>query len=372
MTSKSGVVSIGRHRVSRTSARRNGSQRSLAAATVTVGLIVTAGHTAGPSWGSAGTGRTVLTLEGGLVGVQDLLRFTPLQLGGKLCAPPNRCEPVDYPALPGEEFNQDGADILAEAISASTAGGEPITLFGHSQGGQLIHVLLRRWADDPGSAPDPDLVSWVSIGNPENPMGGTARKPGFPSDTPYRGTEVIRQYDGWADWPSKPGNLLAMANAAVGALMAHPNYIKVDLDDPANVRYTPAGPDGSPGAVTYVWAPTPVLPIVAGAGLLAPELDRMLRPIVEAGYDRPVDLGTGDPGAGRRPDPRPRRTGVKPAALGRNVAPGSSRPGSAAATTAAAEVIAEVKDSAPAAISPERPSTQRPSLGPERRGSRGR
>ncbi|MBU3752247.1 MAG: PE-PPE domain-containing protein, partial [Mycobacterium sp.] len=281
--------------------------------TLSTGLTATTAlHTTATARGSEST---VLTLEGGIVGAQNLVRFTPLQLSGKLCQPPNRCRPVDYPALPGEEFNQQGADILAEAIAAATAGGEPVTLFGHSQGGQVIHVLLRRWAADPDTAPHPDLVSWVSIGNPENPMGGTARKPGFPADTPYRGTEVIRQYDGWADWPSAKGNLLAAANAAVGALMAHPNYFRVDLDDPANVRHTPANADGTPGAVTYVWVPTPLLPLVAGAGILAPALDSMLRPIVEAGYDRPVDLGTGEdpdpgqnPGTGRPAGPDDRRT----------------------------------------------------------------
>lgn len=343
---------------------------SMAAAAAVVGLTsATALHISAPARGSGGT---VLTLEGGIVGAQDLVHFTPLQLGGRLCAPPQRCRPVDYPALPGEEFNQQGADILATAISAATADGEPVTLFGHSQGGQVIHVLLRRWAADPGAAPDPDLVSWVSIGNPENPMGGSARKPGFPSQTPYRGTEVIRQYDGWADWPSDTGNLLAVANAVVGALMAHPNYFRVDLDDPANVSHIPANPDGTPGAVTYMWVPTPVLPLIAGSGVLAPALDSMLRPIVEAGYDRPVDLGAGqdpdagNPGTGRPPGRGDRRTGLQPSVVARQTPAATPRPAPAAAAT----IIAGEYDSRSASAGPQRPRNH--ITGSQRRGWGGR
>ena len=242
---------------------------------------------------------TVLTLEGGLVGVQHIFHFTPFQLQGALCASPNACQPVDYLALPGDVFNELGADRLQQAVDALPSGGGPVTLFGHSQGGQVIYAALRRWAAEPSTAPDPSRVSWVSIGNPENPYGGVVEKlglkpaPRLPADTAYQGIEVIRQYDGWADWPSDRSNLLAVANAVVGALTVHPRYNNVNLDDPNNVRYTPDKPDGTPGNVTYVWVPNPRLPIIAGTGPLEPFLDSILRPIIEAGYDRPGGAGSG-------------------------------------------------------------------------------
>ncbi|MGY4709898.1 hypothetical protein ACXDF8_10150 [Mycolicibacterium sp. CBM1] len=46
---------------------------------------------------------TVLTLEGGFVGMQHVLHFTPTQLRGNLCRTPNHCRPVHYFALPGDE-----------------------------------------------------------------------------------------------------------------------------------------------------------------------------------------------------------------------------------------------------------------------------
>lgn len=108
-------------------------------------------------------------------------------------------------------------------------------------------------------------------------------------DTAYTGTEVIRQYDGWADWPDDTRNLLAVANALAGMFSIHTNYRNVDLNDPNNVRYTP-DVAGQPGNVTYVWVPTKTLPLVAWAGPLAPALDKKLRPIIEKAYHRPVDI----------------------------------------------------------------------------------
>lgn len=237
---------------------------------------------------------TVLTLEGGFVGMQHIWHLVPTQLQGDLCKSPNHCQPVDYFALPGDAFNAQGATKVQQAIAALPAD-EQIVLFGHSQGGQVIYSDLRRFAADPANAPDPSRLSWVSIGNPENPYGGRRPKtessttPWLPPDTAYTGTEVIRQYDGWADWPDDTRNLLAVANAVVGMFSIHTNYRQVDLDDPANLRFTP-DVNGQPGNVTYVWVPTKTLPLVAWAGPLAPALDKKLRPIIEKAYHRPVDI----------------------------------------------------------------------------------
>jgi hypothetical protein len=256
----------------------------------------------------ASNAATVLTLEGGFVGMQHIWHFVPTQLQGDLCKSPNHCQPVDYFAFPGGAFTDQGATKVQQAIAALPAD-EQIVLVGHSQGGQVVYADLRRFAADPANAPDPSRLTWVSIGNPENPYGGRRPKtehsatPWLPPDTAYQGTEVIRQYDGWADWPDDTSNLLAVANAFVGMLFIHPDYRNVDLDAPDNVRFTP-DVAGQPGNVTYVWVPTKTLPLVAWAGPLAPALDKKLRPIIEAAYHRPVDI----------PDPNvPASAAVEPA-----------------------------------------------------------
>ncbi|WP_445169752.1 PE-PPE domain-containing protein [Mycolicibacterium sp. Dal123E01] len=254
-----------------------------------------------------GNAATVLTLEGGFVGLQHIWHFVPTQLQGDLCKSPSHCQPVDYFAFPGGAFTDSGAAKVVQAINA-LPDGEQIVLFGHSQGGQVVYSDLRRFAADPANAPDPSRLTWVSIGNPENAYGGRRNKTETPAawlppDTAYTGTEVIRQYDGWADWPDDPRNLLAVANAVVGMFSLHTDYRNVDLDDPNNVRLTPEV-NGQPGNVTYVWVPTKTLPLAAWAGPFAPALDNALRPIIEKGYHRPVDI----------PDPTPPSSaGVTPA-----------------------------------------------------------
>jgi hypothetical protein len=261
---------------------------------LTAALVVAAGVTAGKSAASVSlhtsayslaafarpAPATVLTLEGGLVGLIPGLRITQSQLRGDLCAAPNTCRPVDYAAIPlGQQYNEQGAITLNNAITAGT----PTVLYGHSQGGQVIYSALRGWAAKPSTAPDPAQVSWVSIGNPENTFGGQSPNP-IPVESPYRGTEVIRQYDGWADWPTDTTNTLAVLNAVVGMQTVHPDYFTVDVDDPDNLRHVE-------GNVTYVFVPNKTLPLVQLAGPLAPlinpVLDPILRPMVESGYSRP-------------------------------------------------------------------------------------
>jgi hypothetical protein len=277
--------------------------RSLFTAGLTVGLCATllAGSPAdhGPTRAmaevrlAASQGATLLTLEGGLIGIQHIFHFTPRQLQGSLCTSPNVCTPVDYPAWPlGQYFNDQGADRLIDAINAQPADGPPIVAFGHSQGGQVIYTAVRRWLADPANAPDPANVSWVSIGNPENAFGGVKKQDGLPPNTPYKGIEVIKEYDGWADAPSGPFNLLSWLNAQVGRSTTHVwGYFDVDLNSPDNTYYRPTDINGNPGNITYVFVPNDTLPLIEMTGILAPLLnpilDPILRPIVDAGYSRP-------------------------------------------------------------------------------------
>ena len=278
--------------------------RSLVTAGLSIGLCATllAGSPVdrGPARASAevrlaaaSQGSTVLTLEGGLVGIQNIFQFTPRQLQGSLCASPNVCTPVDYPAWPlGQYFNDKGADRLIDAINAQPVDGPPIVAFGHSQGGQVIYTAVRRWIADPANAPDPSTVSWVSIGNPENAFGGVKKQDGLAPDTPYQGIEVIKEYDGWADAPSGPFNLLSWLNGQVGRSTTHVwGYFDVDLNSPDNTYYRPTDVNGNPGNITYVFVPNDTLPLIEMTGILAPLLnpilDPILRPIVDAGYSRP-------------------------------------------------------------------------------------
>lgn len=100
--------------------------------------------------------------------------------------------------------------------------------------------------------------------------------------------DIARQYDGWADFPTNPLNLLADLNAAMGIYYLHGNYYGVG---------TPQQ-QGQYGDTTYYLIPTPVLPLLMPVDkiplighALAVTADPFLRVLVEAGYNRTINPG---------------------------------------------------------------------------------
>jgi len=227
---------------------------------------------------------TVYTVDGLLAGLVGGVTNSELQ--GSVCTVPNTCIPVRYPALPGAFFVGQGAAALKDRIANTT--GEMIG-FGHSEGGEVVYQVIREYSANPSTAPDPSRITFITTGNPERKYGGvpwigfTNPQHGIPDDTPYQVTDIARQYDGWADWPTNSWNPIAVANAIAGIFSLHNNYNDVNPDDPTNIRWTE-------GNVTYVLVPTKLLPLIAWTGPFAQALDNMLRPIVESAYNRPVPV----------------------------------------------------------------------------------
>ncbi len=122
--------------------------------------------------------------------------------------------PVDYSACPVTVPR-------TNSTRRPQTDGDAIAL-GHSQGGQAIYAWVRE-NNDPALG---QRVSFISSGNPENkyrgvPTSGYFGQRGLPENNQIPGTEVIRQYDGWADWPDDPSNPLALLNAVVGMQTIH-------------------------------------------------------------------------------------------------------------------------------------------------------
>ena len=122
-----------------------------------------------------------------------------------------------------------GVESLGRAYGAADKTA-PIVIFGYSQGGTVVSAVKKQLSEQPGGVPD--NVSFVLIGNASRPNGGLFTRPSFlghipildvtfgpgtPTNTAKPGTinttDVAFQYDGVADFPRYPGNLLATANA---------------------------------------------------------------------------------------------------------------------------------------------------------------
>jgi PE-PPE domain len=207
---------------------------------------------------------------------------------------------------------QIGWDDLQDQIAETTVAGDgqPIIVFGYSQSA-VISTHEKRRLDElyPVGGPAPD-IQFVMIGDLNRPNGGVmTRFQGAdipfidfyfdgpaPSDTNFETVDIARQYDGFADFPLYPINLVADLNALLGILYVHTDYEAVSLnpDDPDYVAGTIKQQYGD---TTYYTIPTSALPLLQPLrDLGVPEplmalVEPALRVVVEAGYDRTLNPG---------------------------------------------------------------------------------
>ena len=195
-----------------------------------------------------------------------------------------------------------GVKNLDTAIGTTphTPGTDTIVVYGYSQSAVIASIEKTNLANNPTTANLP--VSFILIANPNRPNGGVLERfngayipildvsfnGATPTNTNFTTVDVARQYDGWADFPTNPLNVLADANAIAGIYYLHGNYYGVG---------TPVLQDKY-GDTTYYLIPTKTLPLlmpVAQVPLVGPivadTLDPALRVLVEAGYNRTVSPG---------------------------------------------------------------------------------
>ena len=207
---------------------------------------------------------------------------------------------VDFPG--SDNFKQSvqiGATNLYADVYAAYAA-DPngyITIGGVSEGAPAATAVLQSLSNDldnspPGvTVPDPQHLNAAVYGYPSKALRlGTNFQP-FP-ETPYDLLFVFAEYDGIADFPDNPFNLLADVNAALGADQLHVDGAFYDIRSKPT-DYT-AVTNSLGGTTTTIMIPTPVLPLLepmqkAGASpQTIAKLDSVLRPIIDNAYKRPV------------------------------------------------------------------------------------
>lgn len=171
-------------------------------------------------------------------------------------------------------------------------------VFGNSQGAVVISRYKAAHPEGTGN-------TFVLVENPSRPNGGILERfaglyipvldislNGATPDNGDTTVDVARQYDGWADFPKYPLNILATVNAIMGMVYVH-GQTQTELTA-ADIEAAKAG--GSSyyqvhGDTTYYVIRTPLVPLLMPLKGIVPDpilraIDPVLRTVIEMGYDR--------------------------------------------------------------------------------------
>lgn len=194
----------------------------------------------------------------------------------------NSCTSVKYNSGVSEGAEEDGLRALRGALGTAAP---PTVVVGFSQGATIATHWLQENAGS-ADAPDPDDLSFVLAANPKRKYGGV--RSGFAEPTPHTEYDVVDiaiEYDGAADFPTDPRNLLALANALAGFAYFHiPGYNNIDLETADKLVW-------KEGNTTYVLIRRENLPLLEplrmlGLNELADILNAPLKEAIDEAYDR--------------------------------------------------------------------------------------
>ncbi|WP_020104993.1 PE-PPE domain-containing protein [Nocardia sp. 348MFTsu5.1] len=198
---------------------------------------------------------------------------------------------------------EQGVSDLEAAMAEN--GNDDLVITGYSQGAVVANVEKRKLAAQyPAGTEAPDIDFLVSA-DPNLPNGGLfARFPDLhlpildwsfngpaATDTQFETVEINRQYDGFADFPLYPLNLVADLNAVLGTVYVHAYGFDVSL--PPDPTTSPAY-QGTHGDTDYYFFETQDLPLFGPARSLGvPEsaidvVEPSAKVIVDQGYDRSI------------------------------------------------------------------------------------
>ncbi len=206
-----------------------------------------------------------------------------------------------------------GITILDNAIMQQIGAGNNIVAFGYSQSSTIATLEMRQLAMLPAAIrPPTDQLSFLLVADPNNPNGGLFERfvgLRFPSlditftgatpDNLYPTTVYSREYDGWADFPQYPINVVSDVNALLGVAFLHGGY--ADLTS-AQVNSAIALATDAPSTTQYFMIPTDHLPLLNLVRDI-PVVGNPIADLVEPDLRVIVNLGYGDPNYGYSTSP---------------------------------------------------------------------
>jgi hypothetical protein len=172
--------------------------------------------------------------------------FVGLSTPEQFC--PIVCLPAPNPDLTFGESVNEGVQKLNETISPLLAAGDDVAVLGYSQSATIATVEMNNLLQNPpaGDLYEPSDLHVVLLGDPNSPIGGILDRFQFPDaldgspqhlpfldvplsldptpTSPFPTDIYTGEYDGYADFPEDPSNVLADINALVGIETVHPFY----------------------------------------------------------------------------------------------------------------------------------------------------
>ena len=211
----------------------------------------------------------------------------------------------------GNNFNlsmAEGSQILTNAIVSQIQGGgvnaqNPVVAFGYSQSSVMSTFTMEQLQ---ALGVPSDYVHFVLVGNTANPNGGLLTSLDIPpgrnftipnyvtygNPTPsnlYPTDVYTLEYDGWADFPHYPINVLSDLNALVGMYTQHLAYLGLDPSQITNAIPLPTTGDT---LVNYHMIPSANLPILEPLRLI-PIAGQPLYDLLQPDMRILVNLGYG-------------------------------------------------------------------------------
>lgn len=200
-----------------------------------------------------------------------------------------------------------GVTLLNSAIDKQIGLGNNALVLGYSESATIatneINALLTL---PPGAQPGAGQLAFLLLGDPNNPVGGILERfTGFYVpllDVPFNGatpqspwhTSIYTiQYDGIADFPQYPLNLVSDLNAAMG-LSLHADYPLLTAGQVAGAVQLPT----SGGNTDYYMVMTQNLPLLGPIRSYVPYVGNALADLVQPDLRVLVDLGYADYGPG--------------------------------------------------------------------------
>jgi hypothetical protein len=201
-----------------------------------------------------------------------------------------------------------GVGILDNDIASELGAGNPVDIFGASQSAVIASLEMEQLEQsDPSSN-----ATFVLIGDLMNPNGGIFERfdglslPSLGIDfygaTPaddFTTTIYTLEYDGYADFPKYPLDILSDLNAIEGINVVHGEYLTLTPADLADaVQLATSGPTDT----TYYLIPVDDLPLLDPVRDI-PVIGNPIADLLQPDLTYLVNLGYGDPEYGYSTDP---------------------------------------------------------------------